>query len=268
MKISQKDAKLLIILACVLLLAASYFFGYKKYSDLTDELETQTQAKQTQYSTLDAYNVHRSEYKNKIEDNETKIAAIVAKYPSLVTNQDELYLSSMIQEKCGGWITTFNFSDTETMYVPGNLTATNTTVTTNETETSTPAPSVDSNQTANSNQAADSDTTQTNANGELSFTGNRNITQLSFQADYDQMKKMIQFIYDYPQRKVINSLTLAVDNTTGLLTGTMDYSSYSIVGAGASYTPLEIPSTPMGNKNIFGDVISNKEKSDKSEKNN
>ena len=260
MKLSQKDAKLLIILACILLLAASYFFGYKKYTDLTDELETQIQAKQTEYTTLDAYNQHRREYQTKIEDNKTKIGEIVAKYPSKVTDQDELYLSSVIQEKCGGWITTFDFTDVETIYVPGALMPCDTTVTTDNQNSSevpqaTPAPS------------ADTDANKVPAKGDLEFCGNRNITQLGFQVDYDQLKKMVQFIYDYPQRKVINELTLAVDNTTGLLTGRMNYSSYSMEGAGATYEPLTIPSTPMGNKNVFGDIVANKDKSDKTNKN-
>ena len=249
MKISQKDAKLLILLFCVLLLAASYFFGYKKYSELTDELNVKTQLLTTQYETLADSNQNRQEYTDKIQENKDKIAAIVAKYPSEVKNQDELYLSSIIEKKCGVWINNFNFSEPAIVYTPQEMVEEGTTVNTDGASDTTQAdPSKDS--------GAEESKVETN---ELGFIGYKNTTQLSFQADYDQMKKLIAFINDYEYRKSIGAINLAVDSTTGLLTGTLEYHSYSMVGLEATYTPLTIPSQPTGIKNIFGEIVNNQQ---------
>ena len=253
MKISQKDARLLIFFACIVLLAASYFFGYKTYSDKTDDMNTKTQALKAQYESLEASNEHRDEYKRKIQDNQDKITTISAKYPSVVTNQDEIYLSSLIEKESGAWINTFNFSEPSIVYTPQNLTASDTDVNTDkidntnkkeETPEVSPAP-------ANAEGTA--------KDGEFTFVGYKNSTQLSFQADYDQMKKLVAIINNYESRKSIKSVNLAVDKTTGLLTGTIDYDSYSLVSVSSKYTPLIIPSESMGIKNIFGDIVKNKE---------
>ncbi len=252
MKISQKDAKLLIIMACVVLLGVSYFFGYSKYNDMTDEMNTKTQALLTQYEKLEEKNKHRDEYTKKIQENKDKIASITAKYPSKIQNKDEIYLSSIIEKQCGAWVNTVNISDIAIVYTPQN---------TDTTGTDTAETTTDSTKTESNKAPATTDTTTDaaiNENG-LKFIGYKATTQLSFQADYDQMKKIVAFINNYSSRKSISAITLAVDNTTGLLTGTLDYNSYCLVGADTTYTPLEIPKLPTGVKNIFDDMVRNNE---------
>ncbi len=271
MKISQKDAKLLILLACVLLLGASYFFGYKKYSDKTDAINKETQVLKTKYETLESSNIHRDEYIQKIKDNEEKTKAVIAKFPATVQNQDEIYLSSIIEKTSGAWINAFNFSEPSVVYTPQSLTEGKTEVNSDgakTTDEATPNQSVTPNSAASSNGntggVLDSLKKMFQGDGpvveKLNFTGCKNITKLSFKADYNQMKKMVELITKYKSCKSINMVNLAVDKSTGLLTGNLEYSSYSISGVGAIYKPLEIPSKPFGIKNIFGEVISNNKK--------
>lgn len=271
MKISQRDAKLLIFLGCVLVLGLSYFFGYRKYSEKTDDMEEKIQSLQTQYDTLSASNAHRQEYLDKIKENTGKIQTIVAKYPSMVSNQDEVYLTSEMEKSSGAWINTFNFSEPTIVYTLQNLSTADTQVSTDGTTptdpnaTATPAATTDPNATGSTDAtiSPNADLTATDASDpNFYFAGYKNTTRLSFQADYDQMKKIIQFIYDYTSRKVISSISLAVDKNTGLLTGTMDYDSYSVKGAGSKYEPKAIPSQPMGVKNIFGDTVQNTQRND------
>ncbi len=260
MKISQKDAKLLILLACVMMLGASYFFGYKKYSDKTDEINNRTQALNAQYETLEASNKHRDEYTQKIQENKDKVAAIIAKYPAMVTNQDELYLSKIIEKNTGIWINNFNYTESSIVYTPQDLTLNGTSVSTDSTTNTDKTNANTTEQTKEASQAPA--TTETTKDGTLAFVGYKNTTQLSFQADYDQMKKLVSFINNYESRKSISSINMAFDNTTGLLTGTVDYNSYSLVSLTSKYTPLIIPSLPMGVESIFGDIVSNKNPED------
>ncbi len=289
MKISQKDARLLILLACVLLLGASYFFGYKKYSDKTDAINKETQVLKKEYETLESSNIHREEYVQKIKDNEEKIKTIIAKFPATVQNQDEIYLSSIIEQTSGAWINSFNFSEPSVVYTPQSLTEGKTEVNSDGAKTTdeatpnqsvtpnsaapntvspqqaTPQPVVPDNTSASSkgNTGGVLDSVKKMFQGDvpvvekLNFTGCKNITALSFKSDYNQMKKMVELIIKYTSCKSINRVNLAVDKSTGLLTGNLEYSSYSISGAEATYKPLEVPSKPLGIKNIFGEIVSN-----------
>lgn len=268
MKISQRDAKLLIFLGCAIILGLAYFFGYRQYSEKTDDLDEKMQSLQTQYDTLSASNVHRQEYMDKIKEDTDKIQTIVAKYPSMVSNQDEIYLSSIMEKNSGAWINTFNFSEPTIVYTLQNLTAGETQVSTDSTTNTDPnatvTPSPAPTQTPEGTDSNNADVNP-NANPKVTdagdpnfyFVGYKNTTRIGFQSDYEQLKKIVQFIYDYASRKVINSITVAVDKNTGLLIGTMEYDSYSVVGAGTKYEPLTIPSHPMGVKNIFGDTVNN-----------
>ena len=250
MKISQRDIKLLMILGCVLVLGASYFLGFKKYNDLTEEMDTKTTALRTEYNTLSASNQHRAEYTSIIEENKEKIAAIVAKYPANITNQDEIYLSKLMEQQSGVWINIFNTTASSIVFTPQDEDAQATDAkTTTDTEATTDTKVTTNTETSDANKTSDQN--------DFSFIGYQMTTQLSFQADYQQMKKLVEYINNYAFRKSIKSISLAVDTTTGLLTGTLDYNSYSLTGAGTTYTPLTIPSQPTGVDNIFNVTVEN-----------
>ncbi len=248
MKISQRDAKLLILLLCVLLLGGAYLFGYKKYSDKTDELEKKTEALETEYKELDTSNQHRSEYEAKIKEDNEKILNIAARYPNSIVNADEIYYTRLMEQNSGAWINDFTFETPEIAYTPTNMTmATDgtTDANANGTETATATP-------ADPNATGDEASPQ-NAS-ENYFVAYKVRTKISFETGYEELKKLIQFVYDAQYRKVIDRMALAVDEKTGLLTGTLEYNSFSIVGLKTTYQPLSIPSAIMGVDNIFGDL--------------
>ena len=73
----------------------------------------------------------------------------------------------------------------------------------------------------------------------------------SYECDYEQLKKLIDFVNDYPERMNIESITMAYDSTTGGLKGNLVLNLYAVTGTGKEYTAPDISGLSMGVGNIF-----------------
>ena len=98
MQITKRDQKLLIVLACVLLLAGAYKFGYRNYGDKRAAIEQENDALRARYDSLCAKNQNREKYKKETEVNEKKIEEVLAKYPSELHNDNEIFFTKMLDK--------------------------------------------------------------------------------------------------------------------------------------------------------------------------
>lgn len=73
----------------------------------------------------------------------------------------------------------------------------------------------------------------------------------NYECDYEQLKKLIDFVNDYPERMNIESITMAYDSTTGGLKGSLVLNLYAVTGTGKEYTAPDISGLSMGVGNIF-----------------
>ena len=74
----------------------------------------------------------------------------------------------------------------------------------------------------------------------------------NYKCDYEQLKKLIDFVNDYPERMNIESITMAYDSTTGGLKGSLVLNLYAVTGTGKEYTAPDISGLSLGTGNIFG----------------
>lgn len=74
---------------------------------------------------------------------------------------------------------------------------------------------------------------------------------------YDGMKQFVDTIVTNPDRKAIEVLNMAYDNSTGMLMGTTTMNLYTIGGSDKEYQETVIPSMPTGTDNIFGTIVIN-----------
>ena len=115
--LSKRDIKLLILLACVLLLAASYMFGYSHYGDMRAEVEEEKKVLQQKYEDLSAKNVNREKYQEETKNNTKKQKEILAKYPSKVTVENEIYFTKLLQDSTKVSVKQFAYTEPESFYV-------------------------------------------------------------------------------------------------------------------------------------------------------
>lgn len=235
MKISDRDKKLLIYLCSGLLLLAGYYFGYVKYSEKKAVVQIEIDQLNKRYDDLKAKDAQRASYIAETEKNTSIINETAKLYPSQVTLEGEIYFTKLIEDATGVWIRQVLYTPAEEILpLSGSETTPN-----------------------------DSATGEGTTGGEVTsggavpttIKGYKTVSTVSFDSDYNQFKNIINYINTYTSRKVIQQLSVAFDSSTGILTGTMAYNNYFIVGSTSTYTPYEIPSNGQGVTNIFGQMV-------------
>jgi hypothetical protein len=80
-------------------------------------------------------------------------------------------------------------------------------------------------------------------------------TSISYTASYEGMKQLINFVAGDKDKHSVSTFTATLDNSTGYITGVMDYDAYFIYGQDKDYVSPDIPSINHGTENIFGSTI-------------
>lgn len=117
MQITRRDQKLLIVLACVLLLAGAYQFGYRKYGDKRAALQEEISTMQIRYDELISKNQDRDQYIAKTKEYQEKTSTLLASYPSEITNENEVYFTKLLEDSTGSKIVQMSYADPESFYI-------------------------------------------------------------------------------------------------------------------------------------------------------
>lgn len=72
------------------------------------------------------------------------------------------------------------------------------------------------------------------------------------QFDYDGMKRFVNSIVQDPNRRSIETVTMAYDSGTGHLHGTTSMNLFTLTGTDREYEATKIPYMSIGTDNIFG----------------
>lgn len=75
---------------------------------------------------------------------------------------------------------------------------------------------------------------------------------MSIAGNYDQIKKVIDNIYTYGDKRTLTSLSLSYDSTTGNLSGSMILNLYALSGKDRMYQKPNTGIVNHGTTNIFG----------------
>jgi hypothetical protein len=80
-------------------------------------------------------------------------------------------------------------------------------------------------------------------------------TSISYTASYEGMKQLINFVAGDQDKHSVSTFTATLDNSTGYITGVMDYDAYFIFGQDKDYVSPDIPNFEHGTQNIFGSSL-------------
>lgn len=73
----------------------------------------------------------------------------------------------------------------------------------------------------------------------------------TYQATYDGLKNMVNYVFAQQDKKSIESLNASFDSSTGNLVGSIDINMFYMTGTGNEYVPSTIPTVPTGVSDIF-----------------
>ncbi len=77
---------------------------------------------------------------------------------------------------------------------------------------------------------------------------------ITFKVSYEGLKKCIDYINNYPEKRNIDEITLSYDSETGNLNGSMKINMYNLIGTGKEFSEPTMGNVGIGLENIFGTI--------------
>lgn len=219
MNISEKDKKLLWVLASVLILFAGYYFGFNKLTEKADDYETQLTQAHAKYNDLSAKYAKRDTYLSDTENYKNKFNTILSNYQNGTSQDTSLIFLNDVENITGGWISSTTFTDVSSIYKFGNITS--------------------------SNPAKEGQSVYT-----TDFEGYKTTLTLAYQAKYAQFKQLIAFLNNYYSRITIDSVNMSYNQEEDIVSGSMVISTYCITGSSRPFAYPEID-IQKGTSNLF-----------------
>lgn len=227
-KSSKKGIEALVILFGVLIVVVTYFFGYIKLQDMTRDLQSQ---KTPLKAKADAYEYlfnNAKEYQTQTATMKAEEEALMANFLYGMNATDRIIYTSNMEGKVGHLVVNYlNMGDPATEYFTA-LPETNPILVAGGIS----APEVTDDGVAMYAYPMD----------------------FGFEVTYDGFKQLVAYLNTIGGSKHIESLTLAFNSSTGILSGAMSVNQYVLSGTGKEYTPLTIPYVATSLDNIFGTV--------------
>ena len=225
--VSDRDKKILYVLAMVVVFYLAYQFGYTKLVEKTDEYTQEYRERNAVYSDLSAKNAKLSVYKDDTETYNEEYEEIMASYPAGSSTEELIIYIMKFEEETGLWFSSISLSGESAIYSFGDYSSTN---------------------PSDSAYIISSD-----------YVGYQAPITLTYQCSYNQFKEFLDYLNDYQYRYTIDTVscsytdTTAAENSdgTGTVTGSMQISQYYVTGSDRTYNDITLPSVRVGTSNIF-----------------
>lgn len=251
-KITEKEKRLLLILVTVLILVGSYQFGYQKYHTLAVNIESENQELTGKLMELQQKQVKKQKMIEETTEYVSKTRAILDQFPQLLTQEKNIIFVTELEQNADIKVDSIAFNELTLFYTPDGVP---TTETTNATQTDVLSETESSIQEGSNNVEEENNfNTETKANDNIkngSVTGYKSTIILTYQSTYEGLKKAIDYINTYHEKRHISDITASFDMTTGNLSGTINIVLYEADG-GISYEPPILNNIGVGKDNIFG----------------
>ena len=241
-QISDRDKKLLLILAGVLIFVLIYFVGATRIQDATDVIRSENDVLRQQASLLAGLDANKAAYQKNTDTYLKQIKSYQQMFPAEVRAEDEIaFAHSFEQSTPAGDRALINYVATPdpvavTLGTPAteNLLANQNDIT----------GEIAANAFVNDGSIPDTTQMQMNV-----VTSN-----ISYNVTYNGLKTILQQISKSDKRKAVQDITMAFDENTGKLSGTIDINYYAMTGLGNEYTEPADQSVPQGTSDIFHSV--------------
>ena len=236
-KITEKEKRLLFILFTIILLVASYQFGYVRFSQTTDKLGEENIELTNKLMELQQKQANKEKMMNQTEDFTQKSNDIFMKFPSNLTEEKNTIFITELESYADMKINSIAFRDITSFY-------------------SSESSDLNSVSEENDNNGDLTTSTEEEPNNDETVSqgleGYETTMVLSYQTTYAGLKKAVEFINEYPDLRTITDLSAAFDNTTGNLTGSLTIQLFAATGTGSAYVAPNLDGISLGTSNIFG----------------
>jgi hypothetical protein len=287
-KLTGQQIKFIINMISITIFAVSYLYVYTGYVKKTEAAYKEIDLAKQQIEVLKTQLTEEDTVRQETEEVNAQIQSIIDSFPVNIAKEDNLLFIEQMQKSLDISFTSINITDSEPFYetilpirnedgtevdqteadaLKEDASKEDTTTTADATvREDIPSKTTDS-QTATFEETEDmvsEETTSpdiaTKQTGENPATasqlqtmrGTQSSITMNFQATYKEFKKLMDYIATYPDKTVIDSVSVSYDNTTGNLSGSIVLKRFALTGTGKVYNIPMIDNISIGTDNIFG----------------
>lgn len=219
MKISKRDAKLLLILVGVVVFLLSYLLVFNRYNNKRDEVAAQLAALQPQLSTLEGYYSNLATYQTAIDDDKTEVKSEMDRYPTEIKTEDQILYAMDLEKNVGIKASALAFTDPVLVNEFKGI--------------------------AGQDEAAP-----------VLMDAYQTVMNISCDLTYPQLKALLHYIYATQEHTSVSSVSVSYDAEKAELTGTVGVCQFYLTYPGAEPEIHGMPAVPQGTTNLFGSVES------------
>ena len=251
MKVSKRDILILLILIGILAGVCSYFLVFQPTMEKADALEQENLQLQARINDLSAKMNNKDSYITETENMNREIDAIFMEFPVDVREEDSILLAIGQELISPMMISSISISSCEPVLLNNEEEDVDHTYEIDEIEEYEAQEGISDDVTAS---AADASGNGLSNDNMPSILMARNMT-INYLVSYEGLKRGIKNISVQDNRMSIDELTVAYDESTGLLTGTTSINMYCIPGQpGKEYVTPNFSSVLLGTDNLFGSI--------------
>lgn len=218
MKVSKRDLYLLLAVVGVIIAFCSWQFGFKKMSEKTEKLRTDTVSIQAEIDKYSAVKNNIDIYQKGIEEHTNKIVDTLRNFPVEVLTEDVIMLGRELEKNDDSTVvSSIVASDKVNIY------------------------------TATSKPLAGS-------NVPVSYYLFKTDVSMIYSTSYKGFKEYLDYINAHANRMSVENFSLSYDSSTGLLAGSSIINMFSIVGTEKEYNEQNLSGVKLGTDNIFGTI--------------
>lgn len=232
MKLKKSDVNILIILVGILIPVAVYFFVYTSFTEKTATMNADNETLQSEVDYLQDLADHKQQYIDDTAAMQIQIDEIKSRFPAEYKPEDDILYIIGVEKDYGAQIPTIAMGTSSMIEVAATTEDANA-ETTDGTE----------------NAEATTDDSVDAATPTISLY--QTPISVSMQSSYRSLKDIVTYINTDTNRKSIDSLAVVFDTETGLLSSTMAFTAYSLIGTEKEYVTPSVNGVFYGTNDIF-----------------
>lgn len=222
MKISDRDKKIILIVAIALIVALPFLLIIKPTNEKREGLEAEIATLTTRRDELKVLYDQEEDFRKGIAKMNDEMVEVTKGYAEGIKTENTIMFLRGIELDIPMYMETVSFAGT--MVTPLNL-----------------------------------GTVDETGNVVGAVSGLKSQTSVAYICDYEAVKSLLDFIAKYPDRMVVSAINISYDGATGLYSGNFVLDQYAITGDDRELEPAKIPSMEHGNESIFGTYITDEE---------
>lgn len=251
MKASKRDILILLLVIGILAVVCSYFLIFQPTMEKADALEQENRQLQVRINDLSSKMENKDNYITETESMNREINLIFKEFPIDVREEDSILLAVGQELISPMMISSISISACEPVLLDSEKEDVSHTYEIDEIEEYEAQDGISDDVTAS---AADPNVNGLGTENMPSVLMARNVS-MNYLVSYEGLKRSIKNICVQDNRMSIDNLTVAYDESTGLLTGTTSVDMYCIPGqADKEYVMPNLTSVLLGTDNLFGSI--------------